>query len=79
MIIESHFLNDRQVEDLQMIAEIVNAMAISDGFPDVEACSRKYPQRLSAYRRYAGVALQAVRRVQGYSIQLQVDGPEEVT
>ena len=67
MITESNFLNDRQVEDLQMVAEITNAMAVSDGFPNLDACLKKFPQRLDIYNRYAIAALQAMRRVQGYT------------
>jgi len=66
MVGESNFLSDRQVEDLQMVAEITNAMALSDGFPNLEACLKKYPHRLDTYNRYATAALSAMRRVQGH-------------
>ena len=52
MILESDFLSDRQVEDLQMMAEIVNAMAISDGFLDLDSCLKKHPTRKATYTRY---------------------------
>ncbi len=77
MILESDFLNDRQVEDLQMMAEIVNALAISDGFSDLDSCLKKHPKRLSAYTRYAAAALQAMRHVQGHPVQ-PVDEAEEI-
>ncbi len=50
MIIESNFLNDRQVEDLQMTAEIINEMAISDGFKNLDACLEKHPENLDVYK-----------------------------
>jgi len=73
MVVESNFLNDRQVEDLQMIAEIINAMALSDGFPNLDACLKRYPDRVDTYNRYATAALSAVRRVQGYSARMIID------
>ena len=66
MVSESNFLSDRQVEDLQILAEITNEMAVSDGFHNLDACLEKYPDRLNFYNRYAVAALQAMRRVQGY-------------
>jgi len=74
MIIESNFLNDRQVEDLQMMAEIINAMAVSDGFPNLDACLEKHPGHLDIYNRYASVALQAMRRVQGHTAPMVIKG-----
>jgi hypothetical protein len=63
--VEHNFLDDRRIEDLQMIAEIVSAMAMSDGFPDLDTCLKKHPRRLDTYNRYAFAALGAMRRVQG--------------
>ena len=74
MVIESNFLSDRQVEDLQMIAEIINAMAVSDGFLNLDSCLEKHPQNLDVYNRYATVALHAVRRVQGYPAPMIIKG-----
>ena len=51
MIIESNFLNDKQIEDLQMMAEITNAMAVSDGFLNLDACLEKCPENLNVYNR----------------------------
>jgi hypothetical protein len=73
MVGESNFLNDRQVEDLQMMAEIINEMAVSDGFPNLDACLKKHPDRFGTYNRYAAAALGAVRRVQGYSVRIISD------
>ena len=61
------FLNDRQIENMQMMAEIMGAMAVSDGFSDLQACLAKYPERKETYNRYATAALQAMRHVQGRS------------
>ena len=61
-------LNDRQVEDMQMTAEIINAMAVADGFPNLDACLAKHPKRIETYNRYASAALRAVRHVQGLSL-----------
>jgi hypothetical protein len=65
MIIESNFLTERQIEDLQVMAEIINAMAVADGFLNLDACLKKHPERLDIYNRYAVTALNAVHRVQG--------------
>ena len=70
MVGESNFLNDRQVEDLQMVAEIINAMVLSDGFLNLDTCLKKYPDRLDTYNRYAIAALSAIRRVQGHSARI---------
>jgi hypothetical protein len=70
MVVESSFLTDRQVEDLQMISEIINAMVVSDGFQNLDMCLKKHPERLDTYNRYAMAALSAVRRVQGKIIVL---------
>jgi hypothetical protein len=75
MVRESDFLNDRQVEDLQMVVEITNEMALFDGFPNLASCLEKYPQRLDVYNRYAIAALRAMRRVQGYSTQTSIIEP----
>ncbi len=70
MVGESNFLSDRQVEDLQMVTEIINELAFSDGFPNLDACLKNYPDRLETYNRYAIAALNALRRVQGYSAEI---------
>ena len=58
-------LNERQIEEMQMTAEIINAMAVADGFLNLDACLAKHPERKETYNRYASAALQAMRRVQG--------------
>jgi hypothetical protein len=58
-------LNERQIEDMQMTAEIINAMAVADGVPNLDACLAKHPTRIELYNRYASAALRAVRHVQG--------------
>ena len=58
-------LTEGQIEDLQMMAEIVNAMALADGFLNLDACLAKHPERKDIYNRYASAALQAIRHVQG--------------
>ena len=73
MVEESNFLSDRQVEDLQMVAEITNEMAVSDGFLNLDDCLKIHPKRLTTYNRYAFAALHAMRRVQGYPAQPDVD------
>jgi len=65
--VDFDFLNDRQIEDMQMMAEIMGAMAVSDGFPDLQACLAKHPECKETYNRYASAALQAMRHVQGRS------------
>jgi len=69
MIENTNFLSDRQIEDLQMMAEIINAMAVSDGFPNLDACLAKHPEHLDVYNRYATVALRALRSFQGHATQ----------
>lgn len=59
------YLDARQIEDIQMTAEIVNAIAVSDGFVNLDACLQGHPDRKDTYHRYASAALQAIRRVQG--------------
>ncbi len=73
MVGESNFLSERQIEDLQMLAEITNAMAASDGFQNLDACLEKNPKRLNIYNRYATAALRAMRRVQGYVAEIMTD------
>ena len=73
MILETDIFDDRQVEDLQMITEIIHAMAMSDGFPNLDACLEKHPKRIKFYQRYASAALQAMRRVQGHIVQAGAD------
>jgi hypothetical protein len=71
--VEYNFLNDRQTEDMQMLAEIINAMAGADGFRNLEACLKKHPKRLNIYSRYASAALRAMRRVQGIPMSIVAD------
>ncbi len=70
-------LDERQAEDIQMMAEIVNAMVIADGFQSLDSCLDKHPDRLDTYTRYASAALRAVRYVQGFPIQIIIDDSEE--
>lgn len=63
---EIDFLNEQQIEDLQMMAEIINAMAVADGFADLDSCLKKHPERKETYNKYALAALKAMRRVQGH-------------
>jgi hypothetical protein len=60
-------LNERQIEEMQMTAEIINAMAVADGFLNLDACLAKHPERKETYNRYASAALQAIHHVQGRS------------
>lgn len=53
---------------MQMTAEIINAMAVADGFSNLDACLAKHPKRIETYNRYASAALRAVRHVQGKSV-----------
>lgn len=69
-------LDERQAEDIQMMAEIVNAMVIADGFQNLDSCLDKHPDRLDTYTRYASAALRAVRYVQGFPIQIIIDDSE---
>ena len=50
-------LNDRQIEDMQMAAEIINAMAVADGFSNLDACLAKHPKRIETYNRYASAVV----------------------
>ncbi len=71
------FFNERQIEEIQMMAEIVNAMAIADGFSSLDSCLGKHPNRLDTYTRYASSALRAVRDVQGFRMQIFIDDADD--
>jgi len=71
------FLDERQAEEIQMMAEIVNAMVVADGFQNLDSCLDKHPDRLDTYTRYASAALRAVRYVQGFPMQIIIDDSEE--
>ena len=73
MILETDIFDDHQVEDLQMMTEIIHAMAIADGFSNLDACLEKHPKKIKLYHRYASAALQAMRRVQGHIVQFGAD------
>jgi hypothetical protein len=75
--VDFNFLNDQQVEDLQMLAEIIDEMARADGFANLDACLKKHPKRLQTYNRYATAALAAMRRVQGRLINQSLSESDE--
>jgi len=74
---DSKYLSERQIEEMQMTAEIIEAMARADGFSNLDACLKKHPNRLETYNKYATAALAAMRRVQGHLINQTLSESDE--